>query len=146
MNLYLYREPSVGRATLGRLFHGEEFVCDVLEDVVREVPGEPVESWKIHGETAIPAGTYNVTMETSARFGPRTITLNSVPGFEGIRVHAGNYAKDTEGCLLVGERDSCCTITHSKITLATVKDMINIALLEDKELVTLQIFPAMEAV
>lgn len=143
MNLYLHREPSRDGATLGRLFNGTEFVCDVLEDVVREVEGQPVSSWKVHGKTAIPAGVYDITMETSPRFGPNTITINHVDGFVGVRGHAGNYAKDTEGCLLFGIRNSSCTISNSRLTLAQVKELINIAIVERGEDVTLEILPAL---
>lgn len=104
MKLVLNRRPSRGGATIGELMHLGELVCYTLEDEIREVTGEPVANWKIRGRTAIPAGEYRVTMEHSPRFGPNTLTVNSVPGFTGVRIHAGNTAEDTEGCPLVGMR------------------------------------------
>jgi hypothetical protein len=102
MKLTVIREPSQGGATIGKMFIDGVFACFTLEDEVREVEGQPVSEWKIKGATAIPAGSYRVTLEHSARFGPDTPTINDVPGFQYIRMHAGNTAADTEGCLLLG--------------------------------------------
>lgn len=78
----------------------------VLEDKVREIEGKPVSEWKIPKATAIPVGKYKLVIDMSQRFGKRMMHLLDVPGFSGIRVHAGNTSHDTEGCLLVGkERD-----------------------------------------
>ena len=141
MHLTLFREPSQGGATLSKLFHGLEFVCDVLEDEVRELPGVPVSDWKIHGVTAIPSGTYEITLTYSQRFGPDTITVNDVPGYQYIRGHAGNTSADTEGCLLFGTRNSTCTVAHSRDALAYVKHMIQAAL-QRGEHVDIEIIPA----
>lgn len=121
MILTMIREPSVGGATLSRLFKGNDFICDILEDQVRELPGRTVSFWKRKGTTAIPFGTYEVTMETSGRFGPNTLSLNNVPGFEYIRIHGGNTAADTEGCLLPGTRNSANTVANSQIALKKLK-------------------------
>ena len=102
MELVVNRLISTEISTLGTLTADGEFVCHTLEDVVREVVGEPVESWKIFGQTAIPAGTYRVTLENSPHFGPDTMTINDVPGYAGVRIHGGNRAEDTEGCLILG--------------------------------------------
>jgi hypothetical protein len=133
MQLELKREKSVDGATLGRLFIGTTFICDTLEDVIREVPGKPVTEWKVHGETAIPQGTYKIILENSPRFGPQTISLPNVPGFQFIRGHAGNFAKDTEGCLLFGTRNSSCTVKNSKVALGLVKDLIKGAIASGQE-------------
>jgi len=69
-------------------------ICYTLEDPVRDV--------KIQGKTAIPAGTYRVTLENSPKFGPDTITLHNVPDFTSIRVHGGTTVEHTDGCPLVG--------------------------------------------
>jgi len=102
MKLTLNRRPSVAGATIGKLSIDDVFACYTLEDQIREVVGQPVESWKVHGATAIPAGTYRVTLEHSGRFGPDTLTIHDVSGFKYIRMHAGNTAADTEGCPLLG--------------------------------------------
>ena len=102
MKITVARAPSQSGATIGKLCIDGIFACYTLEDQIREVPGQPVEQWKIHGETAIPAGIYRVTLETSNRFGPDTLTVNAVPGFTGVRMHAGNTAANTDGCPLLG--------------------------------------------
>lgn len=90
--------------TPGSVFVDGEPECRSLEDPVRELLGKPVRDWKIPGDTAIPAGVYRLTLEESPKFGPGTITLHNVPGYTGVRMHAGNDEDDTEGCPLVGER------------------------------------------
>ena len=69
-----------------------------LEDAVREIPGQPVESWKIHGKTAIPLGTYRVTLEYSPHFKRIMPSIHGVKGFSGLRIHGGKDSDDTEGC------------------------------------------------
>lgn len=102
MLLTLRSEPSGPQYTLGKLYADGKFLCHTLEDVVREKPGMPVAQWKQHGKTAIPEGTYDLTLEFSPRFGAETLTINNVPGFKGVRMHAGNTENDTEGCPLLG--------------------------------------------
>jgi hypothetical protein len=102
--LTLQRQPSNGGSrTFGELRReNAQRLCYTLEDEVREIPGQPVAAWKIKGATAIPAGRYLLTLEHSPRFGPDTLTLRDVPGFTGVRMHAGNTEHDTEGCPLLG--------------------------------------------
>lgn len=102
MQLTLRRSHAVGNRTFGELLHNGKRLCYTLEDQVREVPGRPVAEWKVHGQTAIPAGRYAITLENSPRFGANTLTVNAVPGFGGVRMHAGNTVDDTEGCPLLG--------------------------------------------
>jgi hypothetical protein len=72
-----------------------------------------IKSLKKSGITAIPSGTYDVTLDVySPKFGPKSFyketcngklpRLLNVKGFEGILIHAGNTDKDSAGCLLVG--------------------------------------------
>lgn len=117
MNLLVLREPTVEGTTFGSLYIDGHRFCDTLEDAVREIPGVPVEQWKIRGETAIPAGTYRVVLSLSNRFKRILPEVLGVPGFTGIRIHAGNAVDDTDGCLLVGSARSNRGITGSKVTL-----------------------------
>ena len=94
MQLLLNREPSNGVCTLGRLYVDGVFECYTLEDIVR--------AEKIPHQTAIPGGSYEVIVNHSNRFGVDMPLLLNVPGFDGIRIHPGNTAADTDGCILVG--------------------------------------------
>lgn len=85
--------------TIGELSVNNKYLCDTLEDRVRPT-GE-----KVYGETAIPSGTYTVTLSYSNRFKKTMPEILNVPNFSGIRIHCGNSSKDTEGCLLVGKWD-----------------------------------------
>ena len=94
MNMLLQRERSSAKATIGKLYVDGIAQCVTLEDVVRPV--------KIPGETAIPAGKYRVIINRSTRFKRDMPLLLNVQGFSGIRIHPGNTAANTEGCILVG--------------------------------------------
>jgi hypothetical protein len=106
MELLLKRAPSSGDSTIGELSVNGKFECYTLEDVVRPV--------KISGLTAIPAGHYEVVITYSARFKRPMPLLLNVPQFEGIRIHVGNEARNTEGCILVGVEKKADRLVSSK--------------------------------
>ena len=95
LQIEIRREIYTERSTVGRLFVNGEFECYTLEDCAR--------AKKIPGATCIPAGSYAATITFSNRFQRQMPELLEVPGFEGIRIHAGNTDAETEGCILVGE-------------------------------------------
>ena len=106
MTLELKRETLNEQYTVGKLFINGVYFCDTLEDVVRDINKNGIfdgKETKIKGETAIPYGMYEVIVTVSPRFKRELPRLLNVPNFEGILIHSGNYAKDTEGCILVGE-------------------------------------------
>lgn len=99
MEIKLIRETFTENSTIGRLLIDGRFYGWTLEDVDRhlEEGGK-----KIYGQTAIPLGRYRIIINKSARFKKDLPLLLNVPQFEGIRIHSGNYAEDTEGCILTG--------------------------------------------
>lgn len=97
MEILVQRIAKRDDYTIGRLSIDGKYVCDTLEDKVRE-PGV-----KVAGKTAIPAGRYRVIVNVSPKFGRELPRLLDVPGFEGILIHRGNTPEDTAGCILVGE-------------------------------------------
>ena len=105
MESTLTRRWLTDRSTIGVLTSGMSGVGGnwyVLEDKVREIPGKPVQDWKVKGETAIPYGRYRVVISPSNGYRKLMPELLFVQGFTGIRIHAGNTDADTEGCLLLG--------------------------------------------
>lgn len=133
MNLYLQREPSNDNNTHGTLTHDGAVICETLEDVVREVVGTPVSTWKVWGKTAIPKGTYAVTLEDSPHFGEDTLTLHDVEGFDKIRMHGGNTEADTEGCILLGTVRTDTGIRNCAPAVSAVKELVRAALQHDGE-------------
>lgn len=53
--------------------------------------------------SCIPKGTYKVVKRNSAKYGDHW-HLQDVVDRSLILIHHGNWAKDTEGCILVGDR------------------------------------------
>lgn len=99
MKLLVQREMFSDKSTIGTLYVDGVKECHTLEDKDRhlEEGGE-----KVYGETAIPRGIYKVVITYSNRFKKPMPLLVDVPGFEGVRIHPGNTAEDTHGCILVG--------------------------------------------
>ena len=106
MELHLKRLHKTANSTVGELRINGEFECYVLEDIEREV--------KVYGKTAIPTGTYEVVITMSNRFKKEMPLLLNVPNFSGIRIHKGNTAKDTEGCLILGQYRNLDFVGSSK--------------------------------
>lgn len=123
MRLELKRIAKREDYTIGRLYVDGEYFCDTLEDKVRDLTRET----KVYGKTAIPEGTYEVTLRVqSPRFSQKKQydfckgylpRLLGVPSFEGVLIHGGNTAADTEGCILVGKNTVRGMVTDSLATL-----------------------------
>lgn len=123
MELLLKRQPSNNGTTLGTLFVNGSFCCFTLEDQIRS------DGIKVQGETAIPEGHYRVRITYSQRFKRMMPLLQDVPGFSGIRIHAGNTNEDTSGCILVGlARVGWATIEQSRAALDVLQPKIAQAL------------------
>lgn len=99
MKLKLIRRFKGNDYTIGQLFMDGTYFCDTLEDRIRNMPTEA----KVAGATAIPAGTYQVIVNRSPKFGRELPRLVDVPYFEGVLIHRGNTNQDTAGCILIGE-------------------------------------------
>jgi GH24 family phage-related lysozyme (muramidase) len=104
--LKLTRNTFTETSTLGELSLNGKFECYILEDKVRPE--------KIPGLTAIPAGTYEVQITHSPKYRRDLPLLLSVPNFSGIRIHPGNTARDTEGCLLPGRSKAVDFVGESR--------------------------------
>ena len=106
MKLDVVRTQFGKDATNGMLFIDKVFEAFTLEDEVRDV--------KVHSETAIPLGEYEIKLRTeggfhskyTARYGAMhkgMLWLQDVPNFKWILIHTGNQDSHTAGCLLIGE-------------------------------------------
>jgi len=133
MHIKIIRKTGNSKFTEGRMYIDGEFECFTVEDAVRAV--------KIQNKTAIPKGTYNVIMTMSTRFKKMMPLLEGVPNFTGVRIHAGNSSKDTEGCIIVGALNDSMDddfIGASKVAVSRLYPKIADALAV-KEKVTLEI-------
>jgi len=129
MKLTLERRWPRETYTIGRLYVDGLFECNTLEDKDRgleqSTPLDVIKKKKVYGETAIPKGTYVVSMTTTS---PKYAAISfywqlcrgkmprllDVPDFEGILVHPGKDPTQTLGCVLVGKNTKVGQLTESK--------------------------------
>ena len=135
MELVVIRGETTETSTFGKLYVNGLFSCFTLEDTDRklEAGGE-----KVPGETCIPRGKYNVIIDWSNRFKKEMIHVLDVPGFEGIRVHAGNTNEATSGCLLLGNGKAKEYLLDSRSAVNKVFALVEGAL-DRGETVTLEV-------
>ena len=117
MKIVVVRDTFTENSTIGKMLIDGAFFCYTLEDTIRDV--------KVHGETAIPYGTYKVIVNMSNRFKRLMPLLIDVKGFEGVRIHNGNTKEHTHGCILVGATKSKDFIGDSKVTFNKLMTKLN---------------------
>lgn len=115
--------------TIGKLYIDGTYFCDTIEDTDRGLSIsddlQKINRIKVKGKTAIPIGQYVVTKTYSNRFKRNMYLLNNVPGFAGIRIHSGNTAEHTEGCLILGKNKAVGKVLESKATVKLFEDTLD---------------------
>ena len=130
MELLLQRIARRDTYTIGRLYIDGQYFCDTCEDADRglrqDLPLSVNMAKKRRGVTAIPVGRYRVTLgvkspkyskkkqyDFTGGYLPRLV---NVPAFDGILIHIGNTAADSEGCILVGRNTKVGMVLESTKT------------------------------
>lgn len=123
-----WKKPSY---TIGVMSIDGKRFCETLEDTDRGLRDSmsigQIKSLKKLHITAIPTGVYEVNLNTiSPKFGSRSFykevckgkvpRILNVKGFDGILIHAGNKAEDTDGCILVGQNKVVGQVINSQAT------------------------------
>jgi 4-hydroxy-3-methylbut-2-en-1-yl diphosphate synthase IspG/GcpE len=141
MEILLKRTTFTEESTIGELYVDGKFECYILEDKDRGLKSsmslKEIQEKKVYAKTAIPTGKYLVANTHSPRFEKYLPLLLNVPGYAGIRIHPGNYAKDTEGCLLPGVTKGKDFVGSSRIAFNNLFKKIRAA--EKKEKITITI-------
>ena len=129
MKIDLVRIFNCPTYSIGKLYVNGEWLCDTVEDYDRGLDQSMTEAEikkiKVYRQTAIPTGTYKVTMNIqSPKFSlmayykkfckgymPRVL---SVPGYDGILIHCGSSANSSAGCIIVGYNTIKGKVTNSR--------------------------------
>lgn len=115
-NLKMYRKEFDSTKTLSYLMIESRLFGFVLEP--------PLNANK-RQISCIPAGIYRYKKYHSARYGCTCLAVYDVPNRDYIAMHPGNYASDTEGCLLVGLSIYNKAVMNSRKALAALMGKID---------------------
>ena len=135
MKIKVERRWPKATYTIGRFYIDGILYCNTLEDAdrgLKQTDGAAfIQARKVSGETAIPKGVYEVTMNvTSPKYAAvawyynfcrgKMPRLKDVPGFDGILIHPGTDALDTRGCILVGKNTKVGKLTDSRASFQEI--------------------------
>ena len=141
MKIVLKRIALRDTYTIGKLYIDDKYICDTVEDKVRDINKNGVfdnGEKKVYGETAIPYGTYEVKWTYSNRFKKYMPEILSVPNFSGIRIHSGNTAADSLGCIIVGENKVVGKVLNSRATVNKLYPIIEKGCKDGKVTITIE--------
>lgn len=155
MKLLLKRIALKPNYTIGKLYVDGVYVCDTLEDTVRDLNkngrfdnGEQ----KVYSKTAIPYGTYSITMNVKSpkfsnfsryswakKYDGYLPRLEKVPNFDGVLLHPGGTHEDTSGCVLVGQNKAVGKVLYSVATFNELMDKYLVPAKNRNESITITI-------
>lgn len=117
--------------TVGKVIIDGKRFCESMEDkdrgLTQGMSDEEIKRVKVYGETAIPTGVYTVKMTYSPKYKRNMPEVLDVPGFSGIRIHSGNTAKDSLGCILLGRNTKVGMVTESRKTCKEFERLLEAA-------------------
>ncbi len=139
MDLLLRRIARKNLYTIGRLYIDGDYFCDTIEDkdrgLSKTMSKTEILKIKVPSETAIPSGTYGITMDVvSPRFknrswakpyGGKIPRLLEVPGFDGVLIHPGTDQSSTSGCIIVGKNKVVGKVTDSQLTFKSLMEKLS---------------------
>ena len=121
INLLIIRDTFSDKSTIGKLFINGELFCDTLENPY------------INNErniSCIPAGQYKVRLRLARESATRDylhLLVQDVPDRSYILFHRGNTAKDTRGCILVGQSREQDRVNNSRLAMdLVIKEILNL--------------------
>ena len=121
VNLLLLRDTFTDESTIGELFVDGERFCDTLELPYRD---------NLRSISCIPVGQYKVRMryprESATRYYLHLL-VEDVKDRSYILFHRGNTAKDTKGCILVGQGSQQDIVYNSTLAMdLLMKEIIHL--------------------
>ena len=121
VNLLIIRDTFTKESTIGRLYINGESFCDTLENPY------------INNErniSCIPEGSYKVRLRLPRESATRDylhLLVKDVPNRSYILFHIGNTAKDTSGCILVGNGRKQDIVENSQLAMdLLIKEIVNL--------------------
>ena len=121
INLLLIRDTFTKKSVIGELFLNGERFCDTLELPYKD---------NQRSVSCIPAGQYKVRLRLPRESATRDyvhLLVQDVPNRDYILFHRGNSAKDTRGCILVGQGSQQDVVHNSTLAMdLLVKEIINL--------------------
>lgn len=142
MDILLNRIAKRDKYTIGKLYINGSYFCDTIEDkdrgLTQQMSNAEISKIKVYAQTAIPIGKYQIVMTYSSKFKKVMPLLLNVPGFAGIRIHSGNTAEDTEGCIITGQNKVVGKVINSRVTTDKLYSIIKEACTKEKVYITIQ--------
>jgi len=121
INLLILRDTFTDESTMGELFVNGERFCDTLELPYRN---------NQRSVSCIPIGQYKVRMRYPRESATREylhLLVQEVKDRSYILFHRGNTAKDTRGCILVGQGSQQDIVHNSTLAMdLLMKEIINL--------------------
>ena len=121
INLLILRDTFTDDSTIGELFVNGERFCDTLELPYRD---------NQRSVSCIPIGEYSVRLRYPRESATRDylhLLVQDVKNRSHILFHRGNTAKDTKGCILVGQGSQQDIVYNSTLAMGLlIKEIINL--------------------